>query len=185
MMLRGLVANLNHLNLLDGENIRLSDRTFNVIHVPGHTPWCILLYNIEKGLAFAGDFLLKDISSNALIQKPSYVPEGYKSLKCYISSLKRVRDLGVEVALPGHGEIIVNPLERVDELLSFIESRKEDVLSVIRRGAKTVFQIVEVLFPSLPHNQLWLAVSEVIGYIELLEDEGFIENRKRGFIYVS
>lgn len=137
-------------SLEDGESIRLSGRTFNVIHMPGHTPWCILLYNIEKGLAFTGDFLLKDISSNALIQKPSHAPEGYKSLKYYISSLKKARDLGIETALPGHGEIIVNPLERVDELLSFIESRKEEVLSVIRRGVKTVFQIVEVLFPSLP-----------------------------------
>lgn len=41
--------------LKNSETIRLGDRCFEVIHIPGHSDDSIALYNKEEGVLFAGD----------------------------------------------------------------------------------------------------------------------------------
>lgn len=41
--------------LKDGESLRLGDRWFEVIHIPGHSDDSIGLFNKEEGVLFAGD----------------------------------------------------------------------------------------------------------------------------------
>jgi glyoxylase-like metal-dependent hydrolase (beta-lactamase superfamily II) len=161
--------------LQEGESVDLGSHYFRVEHVPGHTPWCIMLYNAEKRIAFTGDFLLKDISSNPLIQRPWMVPDGYKSLKAYKSSLQRVADMNLELALPGHGELISNPNERIRDLLGFMNIRAFQIAAILRKKDDfTVFDVVKELFHDLPLDQLFLAVSEVFAHLEVLEDEGIV-----------
>ena len=155
------------------------------MHVPGHTPWCLLAYELHRSLAFTGDFLLKEISSNPIIQNPSLVPPGYKSLKVYIASLKKVRDMGFETAFPGHGEIIDNPHERISNLLDFISERKLLMADILAEGTQTPYQMVEKLFPGLPMDEVFLAVSEVMGYMELFEEEGKAVRREDALLYFS
>jgi glyoxylase-like metal-dependent hydrolase (beta-lactamase superfamily II) len=156
-----------------GETIDLGSGNFRVERVPGHTPWCIMLHNAKERIAFTGDFLLKDISSNPLIQRPWTVPNGYKSLKAYTSSLQRVADMHLELALPGHGDLIENPGERIMELLGFMDARARQIITVLREGSRlTVFDIVREVFPELSRDQLFLAVSEIFAHLEILEDLG-------------
>lgn len=170
--------------LTEGDRIALSSGKLEVISLPGHTPWCIGLYESQKGILFTGDFLLKEISSNALLQRPWVVPSGYKSLKAYISSLNKANALNIKFALPGHGEIIENPVERIEELLFFISRRKQAISQILKRNGKiTPYEIMLQLFPNLPDEQLFLGISEVMGYLELLEDEGSARKIEKGLIY--
>jgi glyoxylase-like metal-dependent hydrolase (beta-lactamase superfamily II) len=155
-----------------GDSISLAGTSFTVKSVPGHTPWCILIYDPESAVGFSGDFLLKDISSNALCQRPDVASPGYKSLKAYLNSLKDVRAMNLRCIFPGHGDIIDEPSHRIDELLSFIAERRDLVLSVLALGEQTPFQMMGTLFPGLPGHQLFLAISEIMGHLEVLEDEG-------------
>lgn len=41
----------------DGDLLQLGDRTVEVLHVPGHTPGSIALWDAERGLLFTGDTL--------------------------------------------------------------------------------------------------------------------------------
>jgi glyoxylase-like metal-dependent hydrolase (beta-lactamase superfamily II) len=41
--------------LKNGESLRLGDRRFEVIHIPGHSDDSIALFNREEGVLFAGD----------------------------------------------------------------------------------------------------------------------------------
>jgi glyoxylase-like metal-dependent hydrolase (beta-lactamase superfamily II) len=153
------------------EKIELSSGHFEVRHVPGHTPWCMMLHNVESGIAFTGDFLLQKISSNPMVQRRGVGPVGYKSLKAYASSLKKVRDMHLRVALPGHGEIIGKPSRRIEEVLRFMQERQELVRKQIETGGlQTPFQIAQKLFPMLPKEQTFLAVSEVVAHLEALEE---------------
>jgi glyoxylase-like metal-dependent hydrolase (beta-lactamase superfamily II) len=134
-----------------------------------------MLYDDEEGMAFTGDFLLEDISPNPLIQRSWKVPRGYKSLQAYISSLKRVEGMNLALALPGHGRLIENPSERIRKLLNFIEERKKLIVAMFTRDShRTVFDLVKEVFPGLPSEQLFLAVSEIIAHIEVLRDEGVL-----------
>lgn len=158
--------------LEDASRVQIGKGDFRVTSVPGHTPWCMLVHDSDNHVAFTGDFLLYGISSNPIVQRPSVVPEGYGSLKAFISSLKKVRTMGLRLALPGHGRVIEDPNERIDALLRFIEERKELVHHTVRSGPQTLFQMVKKLFPRLRRYELFLAVSEVIGHLEVLEEEG-------------
>jgi glyoxylase-like metal-dependent hydrolase (beta-lactamase superfamily II) len=158
--------------LAEGDEVMLGRTLFRVMTVPGHTPWCMLIYHERDRIAFSGDFLLKGISSNALCQRPSVVPKGYKSLKAYTASLERVRDMDLRLVLPGHGDVIENPSARIEELLSFIGERRRLIRDMLTGGAQTPVQIMNKLFPDLPGDELFLAISEVIGHLEVLEEEG-------------
>lgn len=160
------------LYLGDSSTVRMGNRSLSVTSVPGHTPWCILIHDQESHIAFTGDFLLHTISSNPIVQRPSAVPQGYGSLKALISSLKKVRKMGLKLALPGHGSFIEDPNGRIDGLLQFIEERKALIHAVVRSGPHTLFRMVKMLFPHIRPYELFLAVSEIIGYLEVLEEEG-------------
>ena len=167
--------------LIEGDEVLLGPSLFKFVAVPGHTPWCMLIYDERDRIAFTGDFLLKEVSSNALCQRPRAVPKGYKSLKAYTASLKKVREMDLGLALPGHGEVIENPSERIGDLLTFIDERRGLIRDILSKGAQTPFQIMNQLFPELPGGELFLAISEIVGHLEMLEDEGLVERRKKQF----
>ena len=167
--------------LTEGDEVLLGPALFRFVAVPGHTPWCMLIYNERDRIAFTGDFLLKEVSSNALCQGPHAATEGYKSLKTYTASLKKVREMGLDLALPGHGKVIENPSERIADLLTFIGQRKELIRDILSKGAQTPFQIMSQLFPELPASELFLAISEIMGHLEVLEEEGLVKRSKEQF----
>jgi glyoxylase-like metal-dependent hydrolase (beta-lactamase superfamily II) len=164
--------------LIDGDGILLGGAPFKFVAVPGHTPWCMMICNERDRIAFTGDFLLKEVSSNALCQGPHAAPEGYKSLKTYLASLRKVSDMDLRLALPGHGDVIENPSQRIADLFTFIGERKGLMRAILSRGAQTPFQIMNQLFPELPESELFLAISEIVGHLELLEEEGLVTRSK-------
>jgi glyoxylase-like metal-dependent hydrolase (beta-lactamase superfamily II) len=158
-----------------GDVIDLASHRFRVIRVPGHTPWCTMFCEEENDIAFTGDFLLKDISSNPLVQSPRAAPEGYMSLKTYRTSLETVRAMGIRLALPGHGDPVDRPHKRIGELLSFMDRRKRRIRELLRPEPQAPYQIILSLFPGIPPDQVLLAVSEVLGFLEIFVEEGVVE----------
>jgi glyoxylase-like metal-dependent hydrolase (beta-lactamase superfamily II) len=167
--------------LIEGDEVLLGSAPFKFVAVPGHTPWCMMICNERDRVAFTGDFLLKEVSSNALCQGPHAAPKGYKSLKTYLASLRKVREMDLRLALPGHGDVIEQPSERIEELLSFIGERKGLMRDILSKGAQTPFQIMNQLFPELPGRELFLAISEIMGHLEVLEEEGLVKRSKERF----
>lgn len=162
----------------DEDEIELGPGPCRVADVPGHSPWCILVYSQDRTFCFSGDFLLKEISSNALIQRPAAALQGYRSLRAYLTSLRKVKRLGIRRALPGHGEVIGDVAGRIDQITAFIGERKELVRHILARGPCKPFSIVQQIFPTLETDQLFLGISEVIGHLELLESEGLAWQRQ-------
>lgn len=67
---------------------------------PGHTPGHTCLYLKEKGILFAGDHILYDITPNIGVW------EGVEdSLGDYLDSLKKIDKLPFKTAYPAHREI--------------------------------------------------------------------------------
>jgi glyoxylase-like metal-dependent hydrolase (beta-lactamase superfamily II) len=95
--------------LANGETLRMGDRQFEVIHIPGHSDDSILLYNKEDGVLFAGD-------SPLVINSPggSYNPG-------FVATLKALCRKNIRSIYFGHGdplhkgvrETLKNTLENV------------------------------------------------------------------------
>ena len=150
---------------------------FRVMTVPGHTPWCTLIYHERDRIAFSGDFLLKGISSNALCQRPDVVPKGYKSLKAYTASLERVRDMDLRLVLPGHGDVIERPHDEVKRLIAHRLMRERKVIDAFAvKNPATLDELLPVVYSDTPAKLHPVARRSLHAHlIKLVEDDRVVE----------
>jgi glyoxylase-like metal-dependent hydrolase (beta-lactamase superfamily II) len=160
-------------HLGESDLVELSTLVFTVAKVPGHTPWCILLHDTENRIGFSGD-CLQTIISNPLIQRNVKTLQSYNSMKSYIASLKKIDTMGLQIALPGHGEIIENGSKKARQLLGIIQQRRIAVIDSLKEGEQTPVKISRKLFPLLLPGRLFNAVSEISAHLEMLETEGLV-----------
>jgi glyoxylase-like metal-dependent hydrolase (beta-lactamase superfamily II) len=165
--------------LQEGERLRLADRDWDVLHTPGHAAGLICLYESTSQLLLSSDHLLADISSNPVVEPPAPgETERPRSLVLYRSSLQRVAALEINQALPGHGPVIHDVSRLVNHRLDFHERRLERVMDTLRRSVCTTWEITGALFPNRTPLDTFLAISEVIGHLDVLEMEGKIVGQK-------
>ena len=81
-------------NLGDGDAVDLGDRAFTVLHLPGHSPGSIALFDEHDGRLFSGDVLYDDV----LLDTIAGADPGE-----YGASLRRLRGMPVRTVRPGHG----------------------------------------------------------------------------------
>ena len=165
--------------LLEGERPRLAGRDWDVLHTPGHAAGLICLYESASQLLLSSDHLLADISSNPVVEPP--LPgetERRRSLALYRSSLQRIAVLEIDQALPGHGAVIHDVARLVSQRLDFHQRRLERVMDTLRRAVCTTWEITDALFPNRTPLDTFLAVSEVIGHLDVLEMEGKVVGQK-------
>ncbi len=159
----------------EGNTLRLASRDWQVLHTPGHAIGLICLYEPGGRILLSSDHLLADISSNPVVEPP---PPGQterpRSLALYKASLQRVAAMPVAQALPSHGPVIHDVAGLVRQRLEFHQQRVERVVDALRQGAQTTWDVTCVLFPDRSPLDTFLAVSEVIGHLDLLETEGSI-----------
>ena len=58
--------------LQEGDQIKLGAETFEVLHVPGHSPGSIVLYNAKEHFLFAGDVLFEGSIGRTDLQGGNY-----------------------------------------------------------------------------------------------------------------
>jgi len=167
--------------LVDGDVIRLGPDDWDVLHTPGHSGGLICLYQPERQVLISSDHLLRDISSNPIVDLPAAgQSEPPRRLVQYLSQLRRVAELDVVVALPGHGPPILDHRALVQSRLSFHEERAGRILETLDEGAYTAYEIAGKFFPHLDPINRFLAISEVIGHLQWLEIDGRVTQTKRG-----
>lgn len=86
--------------LTDGDIIRLGNRAFEVLHLPGITAGACALFESSSGVLFTGE---------ALVWSGNYVYDGEPVVRCdhadniaFRKSIQRLRDLPAKTVYPGH-----------------------------------------------------------------------------------
>ncbi len=92
----------------DGDRVDLGDRSFEVLHLPGHSPGSIGLWESATGVLFSGDCVYDGPLLDGLADS---------EIEPYIASMKRLRDLPVRVVHGGH-----DPSFGRDRLLALIDA---------------------------------------------------------------
>lgn len=82
-------------HLSDGDRVELGGLNLEVLHLPGHTPGSIALYDPERRELYSGDVVYDD-------QLLDTLPES--NVAAYRDSLSRLRSLPVDLVRPGHGD---------------------------------------------------------------------------------
>lgn len=82
-------------SLSDGDVIDLGDRVLHVLHLPGHTPGSVCLFDEQNGDLFSGDVIYDGILLDELYES---------DIHQYVASMVRLRSLPVRTVYPGHGD---------------------------------------------------------------------------------
>lgn len=85
----------------EGDVLDLGDRHFEVLHLPGHSPGSIALFESRSGTLFSGDVVYDLTEDEALLDQIRGA-----SIADYVLSLERLRQLPIVTVFPGHGRPI-------------------------------------------------------------------------------
>ncbi|WP_342598218.1 MBL fold metallo-hydrolase [Psychrobacillus sp. FSL H8-0483] len=152
---------------------------FQVIETLGHAQSHISLWSEQSGVLIGGDHILEKISSNPLIEPP--IERGAarsKSMLQYNASLKRVQSLDVQKIYSGHGNEVYNVSDLISSRLEKQKERAFKVLDMMKDGEKTIYELTQQLFPKVYEKELGLTLSETIGQVDYLMDEGLIKEHQ-------
>lgn len=113
---------LADITLTESMNLYLGDHTIKLFRLPGHSDGGIGVYIPEERVVFTTDIVFHKMKSWLHESDPLG----------WISSLKKLSELDVEVVVPGHGELCKK--DYFAEQLSIIQGWIDTVKSAIRKG---------------------------------------------------
>ncbi|TFG12442.1 MAG: MBL fold metallo-hydrolase [Promethearchaeota archaeon] len=130
--------------LIDNEtHIFINGIKWEVIASPGHSSDHISLYNQEIGVLLSGDNVLPSITT--------WLGPPNSDIRAYIESIERIQNLpNLNIILPAHGKIILNPQERIKEILDHRKERTVQTLKIIKEQGDQGLSpgdIIKALYP--------------------------------------
>ena len=152
--------------LEDDETVDLGKIKLQVILTPGHTSGHICLYEQERGILFSGDHIISGTPDGTVYIGP---PDG--DVSQYMASLNKFLKLELKMILPGHGQIIYDPREKINSILKHHLEREKQIISILESGEKTVEQIAKIIYDRVDST----TAGAVIGRLKKLVNDGSIE----------
>jgi glyoxylase-like metal-dependent hydrolase (beta-lactamase superfamily II) len=147
---------------------------WEVLHLPGHADGHLAL--LRDGVLIAGDTLLGGITPNVGLW-PASAPD---PLSDYLGSLARIAELDLRLALPGHGERILDPAGRAREISEHHDDRLTRTLDALGSEPRSGYDVSRTLFPdALAPSLRRFAVAETLAHLEHLVHGGQVERVSR------
>ncbi len=130
------------ITIRPGETISINGYTFAIIHGPGHCNDHIMLYDKKEGVLFAGDNILRSIYT-WLGPPRSNLQEYYNTLEACL------RLPNLKLVLSAHGSPILNPIERIKEIIEYRKLRTRQVYSIVANETHgiTFYRLLNSIYP--------------------------------------
>lgn len=160
--------------LYDGDSIG----GMTVIEVPGHSPDSIIFYDDATKWQFAGDLVLENTPTNALIdydENLNLLP----SVRQYEDSLKKSLELPTTWIFPGHQHPFQNHRVEIEKKLQRLKRKEARIVETVEKGYQTTLEIAEALYHKRVEREFLFIMSEVIGYLDYAISKGKIEKTMR------
>ncbi len=102
--------------------LRVGDRTFELLHTPGHTPGQVAVYVPEERAVFTGDTIFSECQTWLMTS----------DVEGWLAALERIGELDVDFVVPGHGPVTNKHYLNVQR--SMLMEWKTAVASAIAKG---------------------------------------------------
>ncbi len=155
-----------------GDRFSYDGKELEVIHTPGHSAGHCCFLARPQGVLFTGDHIL-GMGTSIIVP-----PDGDMTL--YLESLARLLTCPAEVICPGHGPIVWNAREKIQEYIRHREEREAAILRALREGRTRTEDLVAAVYTDVPealHGMAWFTVE---AHLEKLRREGKIRRRPDG-----
>ena len=150
----------------EGDEVPLDqgDSTLRAIETPGHTEDGISWLWLPSRILFAGDLVLGQGSSLVAF------PDG--AVGPYLASLARLAALLPSRLVPGHGDPVEDPEERLAEYRRHRLERERQVLEAVREGAHGLEEIRDSVYGRLDPGLRRPAELSVLAHLDHLRAAG-------------
>lgn len=129
------------------------------VPTPGHSPDSVTW--IWDTVACTGDAVLGEGSVFVAGQ-----------LGAYLDALEGLRTRGLTLLLPGHGDAVTEPAQRIGALIAHRLDREQRLLDALDRGARTVDELLDDAWSDAPPPLRGAAALSLAAHLDKLEDEG-------------
>ena len=169
------VQPLAEMSPFNDEDVVLGDEQWKAIPTPGHSDGHLCFYQPQKRLLISADHIMEKITPNISLW-PGCRPN---PLQDYLESLEKMRELDVDLALPGHGGVITRFSDRIGEIIQHHEERVEKMYT-LAQGGRTAYQVAEAVFreKELTPHQWRFAMAETLAHLEFLAAQGRLLKRE-------
>ena len=135
---------------------------FRALATPGHSPDSVCLLRDEA--CFTGDTVL---GAGSVFIDPR---EG--SLAAYLDSLRRLRELELEVLCPGHGPYVWSPREKLDEYIAHRLDRERRLVGALEAGLRDRDELLDEVWFDVPAELRPAAALTLEAHLQKLREEG-------------
>ena len=127
---------------------RMGSRIWVPVQTAGHAPGHLSFFHADSGVLLCGDAVLPQISPNVSLLPGSDA----EPLALFLAGLRRLRELHVRTAYPGHRHPFTHFRERIDTLLLHHEERLATIAGMLSAaGRLTAFEVCTALFGEARH----------------------------------
>ena len=135
---------------------------FQALATPGHSPDSVSL--VAGRACFTGDTVLGSGSV--------FIAPGEGSLSAYLESLRRLRELDLDVLCPGHGPYVWEPEAKLDEYISHRLERERRLVEALDSGLRTRDELLDAAWSDAPVALRDFAALSLASHLEKLAEEG-------------
>lgn len=158
-----------------GDVLAVGSLRLHVLHVPGHSPGHVSLWEPQSRLLFSGDNIVGGDGTTWVGP-----PDG--NMADYLASLQRCLDLQPAVLAPGHGPVVTDAVKHIAKLMSHRLAREEQLVSLLSGGPQSVAALAEAIYAGrVDRDSWWVAEATVAGHLEKLVRDGRV--RAEGGMY--
>lgn len=167
------------LAIQSGDSFQVEDATLTACHTPGHTKDHMAFVLTEEDAMFAGD--------NVLGQGTAV----FEDLATYLQSLSKMKTLFSGRVYPGHGPVVENGPEKINEYIEHRRQREEEVLQAMRpntpdhissnREIWTPMAIVKKVYKDVREDLHMAACGGVLQMLAKMEQEGKVKQIRDGW----
>jgi glyoxylase-like metal-dependent hydrolase (beta-lactamase superfamily II) len=136
---------------------------FRAIATPGHSKDSVCLI-WEERVGFTGDTVLGAGSV--------FIAPGEGTLSEYLDSLRRLRELELDVLCPGHGPYVRDPRAKLDEYVAHRLERERRLLEALEAGLRTTDELLDAAWADAPPELRYFAGLSLASHLEKLDEEG-------------
>jgi glyoxylase-like metal-dependent hydrolase (beta-lactamase superfamily II) len=135
---------------------------FLALATPGHSADSVCL--LSGRICFTGDTVLGTGSV--------FIAPGEGSLSAYLASLRRLRELDLDVLCPGHGPYVWDPAAKLDEYIEHRLERERRLLEALDTGLRTRAELLDAAWSDAPPGLREFAGLSLASHLEKLAEEG-------------
>ncbi len=157
--------------LADGERIEFDDGALVALHTPGHASNHVCFLHEAEGLLFTGDHLM---SGSTVIIIP---PDG--SMRLYLDSLRRLRQLPLASLAPGHGALMPDAIGEIDRVTAHRLARESKLVRALAaRDAATLDELLPEVYDDVPKFMHVFARYSLLAHAVKLVEDGRVASER-------